>query len=106
MVADIAKSDGEVTSTEIDVIQQVAAALGLAANRWVRLESELGLVPCDHWRVLGLAPGAGRDEIKAAYRRYVLQSHPDKVAPDQRAAATAKTIQLRRAYETLMAQCA
>ncbi len=28
--------------------------------------------------MLGVAPGAGRDEIEAAYRRLMLRVHPDK----------------------------
>lgn len=30
------------------------------------------------YAVLGLAPGAGEDDIRAAYRKLILQNHPDR----------------------------
>jgi DnaJ-class molecular chaperone len=33
--------------------------------------------PADHWRRLGLEPGAGPDQIKAAFRRLAKEIHPD-----------------------------
>lgn len=38
------------------------------------------------YRVLGLAPGASDDDIKAAYRRLMAQLHPDKGGSDYLAA--------------------
>ena len=36
--------------------------------------------PLSPYDILGISPGAGRDEIKAAYRKLASQYHPDKVA--------------------------
>jgi hypothetical protein len=37
-----------------------------------------------HYEVLGVAPGAGRDEIRAAYRRAARRHHPDTAGGDER----------------------
>jgi hypothetical protein len=36
-----------------------------------------GISPVEARAVLGVGPGAGRDEIEAAYRRLILRTHPD-----------------------------
>ena len=50
----------------------------------------------DHLVVLGLAPGATPEEIKAAYRKEVLLAHPDKQSGDQ-----ARFVAVKSAYENL-----
>lgn len=52
------------------------------------------------YRVLGLAPTVGKDEIKAAYRALVRQNHPD-YHPDDSQGATERLMQITAAYETL-----
>jgi curved DNA-binding protein CbpA len=42
----------------------------------------------DAYEVLGVAPTAGHDEIKAAYRRLAARHHPDVAGGDQRRATT------------------
>ena len=51
------------------------------------------------WAVLGLAPGASRAEIKAAFRRLALKYHPDRNAGVHSARAFARA---RAAYEVLI----
>lgn len=50
------------------------------------------------WRVLGLAPGASTDDIKAAHRRIIEQIHPDRGGSDYLAAKVnlAKDFLLKR----------
>ena len=61
----------------------------------------LGLIRKDRFRpyeVLGIGREATQEEVKRAYRRLVLENHPDKNhAPD----ADEKFILIRRAYELL-----
>lgn len=57
-------------------------------------------------RVLGVAEGATRQEIIAAYRRLVTQHHPDKfheAGGSARDDAAARFIEITRAYEALLA---
>jgi len=66
--------------------------------------SEGGAAAWDPWRVLGIEPGASRDEIAHAYRAQLKLYHPDRVADlgeELRSLAHQKAIDLRRAYEEL-----
>ena len=56
------------------------------------------------YRVLGLDPGAGRTEIRSAYRRALLRYPPDRFAadPEKLEAATEITRRLTEAYDALM----
>lgn len=58
----------------------------------------------DLYAVLGVPRGATEEELKAAYRRGVLASHPDRhrlSPPAERARAEARFRALTEAYETL-----
>jgi len=52
----------------------------------------------DPYDILGISPGAGEDEVRAAYRRLALRWHPD-VNPEPGAAARFGAI--LHAYEVL-----
>lgn len=51
--------------------------------------------------VLGVKSGATFREIKAAYRRLVLEFHPDIVPADQKAESASEFIRIHDAYATL-----
>jgi len=53
----------------------------------------------DAWAVLGLRPGAQRDELRARYRRLAATEHPDKRPGDPRAAE--RFAQITAAYQEL-----
>lgn len=52
----------------------------------------------DYYEVLGVAKGAAKDEIKAAYRKLALKYHPDR---NKEAGAEAKFKELSEAYAVL-----
>lgn len=63
--------------------------------------------PRDPHEVLGVSPGASREEIQAAYRKIVQQYHPDKVAhlgPALQALAKEKFVEIQAAYDYLMSR--
>lgn len=60
--------------------------------------------PQDPYAILGIAPGATQAEIKAAYRRLIVQYHPDKVqhlGKDFQELAEARFKAIQQAYNQL-----
>ena len=56
------------------------------------------------WDVLGVAPGASIEEIRAAYQRQVMANHPDRVAnmaQEFRDLAESRTKEINAAYSQL-----
>jgi hypothetical protein len=88
-------------------ISAFAAALGCDAPRLTALWEELDAEPEDTdasqaRMVLGVAAGATPDEIRAAWRRLVLQYHPDRArTPEQVAEATRRMSEINAAYRVL-----
>lgn len=52
----------------------------------------------DAYAVLGVAPDATQEQLKAAHRALVRRHHPDLAAPDERAAATRRVQDVNVAY--------
>lgn len=58
----------------------------------------------DPYTILGIAPGASKEEIKAAYRRLAAQYHPDKVqhlGKDFQKMAEERFKEIQQAYDEL-----
>lgn len=58
----------------------------------------------DPYTILGIPPGASREEIKAAYRRLAAQYHPDKVqhlGKDFQKMAEERFKEIQQAYDEL-----
>ena len=98
----IAQADGIVVTEEVDALRLVATGLGISATD---LDSMLNLNHgCSNldaaYKVLGIAPTATDDEVKAAYRKMALKHHPDRVATlgeDVRKAAEKKFQEINEA---------
>jgi len=56
---------------------------------------------CDLYSALGLPPSVSAAEIRKGFRRVALSCHPDKVKPEERAAATRRFQLIAEAYSVL-----
>jgi hypothetical protein len=51
--------------------------------------------------ILGVRPEASQEEIKAAFRKRALETHPDRAAADDKDAAQEEFVRVREAFEIL-----
>src|SRR5262245_13845042 len=77
----IAGADGAITGEELGYLKSVSDNFGFGEADFRRIKaSHLGPDADDPYVVLGVPHSAGFEEIKAAYRRLMMENHPDTVA--------------------------
>lgn len=105
-LAEIAKSDKKVDKEEIDAIHFIAANLGLEpsiADQFLSISDTYSSLE-DAYKVFNIASNATDDEVRKAYRKLVLQYHPDKVAhlgEEAKANATRKLQEINKARDLI-----
>ncbi|MDO9265382.1 MAG: J domain-containing protein, partial [Desulfosalsimonadaceae bacterium] len=86
--------------------KQGASQAGESANHGENRGTETGRPHSkDPFEILGIAPGASKQEIQTAYRKIVQQYHPDKVAHlgrELQDLAKDKFVEIQNAYDYLM----
>jgi DnaJ like chaperone protein len=76
----IAGSDGAITGDELAYLKSVSDLFEFSDDTFRRIKaSHLGQDSDDPYAVLGVRNDAPFEEIRAAYRRLMLQNHPDTV---------------------------
>jgi len=111
----IALADGRVCPAEDAYLREVARHFGFDAAGYARIRAAFVGAPAaraaegddDPHAVLGLAPDASLDEIRAAYRRLIRAHHPDLLVargmPAERVAlATQRVARINAARDRLL----
>lgn len=112
----IASADGVVTLDELDYLLRVSDLFGISRLTFRRLKAtHMGLAADDPYAVLGIAPDAPDEEVHGAWRRALVEAHPDRVmarglpkeyvevAHNKAAAINAAFDEVKRSRATLMA---
>lgn len=103
----IAKSDGDVSSSEMNVIQSIADKLGIPRVEFDSVKNMFYRDTNSDYKVLGIEPNATDDEVKKAYRQMAVKFHPDKVAQmgeEFQKGAKEKFQKIQDAYEAIKKQ--
>lgn len=108
----IAVADGTYHEAEDAFLESVSTIFGLQESQFRRLRARF--VPDaepDPYTVLGLPEGASLDEVKAAWRQAVRDSHPDRMIarglPEEAVKmAEKRMIDINRAWEEIQARAA
>lgn len=109
LLFDIAYADGEVNTSELNIIQRISNTFNISSADFQSLKAPYIKNVDQNWayKALEIEPSTSIDEIKKAYRRMAMKYHPDKVAnlgDDIKKSATEKFRSVNEAYEQLKKQ--
>ena len=100
----IAKSDGNVSQSEMSVIERIASQLGVPAVEFDSVKNMFYRNVDSDYKILGIDANATDEEVKKAYRKMAITYHPDKVAQmgeEYQKGAKEKFQKIQDAYEAL-----
>lgn len=100
----VASVDGEVHSSELDVIQQIASYLGIREADYISIKAMFFKEVGGSYKILEIKKDASDQEVKKAYRRMAIKYHPDKVAhlgEEYKISAEEKFRKVKEAYENI-----
>ncbi|CDF77795.1 DnaJ-like protein [Formosa agariphila KMM 3901] len=100
----IAKADGNVSKSEVDIIYTISNYLGIRAIDFESIKAMFYSSSDNAYKILEIDKSATNDEIKKAYRNMAKKYHPDKVihlGPEHQKGAEEKFRQVKDAYDQL-----
>ena len=104
----IALADGGIHPREEAYLALAADIFGFSEAEFERIRAcHMDPELCNPYRILGVDPECGDEELKQAYRRLVRENHPDSligrgVPSEFVAVATAKLAIINRAHDEIM----
>jgi DnaJ like chaperone protein len=106
----IAVADGRVTDEELEYLESVAGLLGLSPMTYRRVKAtHMGAAADDPYVILGVAPDASDEALRAARKALLDEFHPDRVRarglPEEFLEVfTAKAAAVNRAFDEAMGE--
>jgi len=105
----IAAADGMIHEDELNYLRHVSDIFGFDEARFEQIAAQHVYLDdgTDPYLVLGLMPGASKDEVRRVYRRLVAEHHPDRliakgVPEELLAVATARMAAINHAYAQIL----
>jgi DnaJ like chaperone protein len=100
----IAQADGNVSDSEMKVIQKIASYFRISKIEFEQIKSLFYKDVSSSYKLLGIDDSASNNEIKKAYRKMAVKHHPDKfnqLGEEQQKAAKKKFQKIQEAYQHL-----
>lgn len=100
----IAKADGSVSTAEMQILQRIAAMMGIPNMDFTSVQNMFHRDTESDYKVLGTTKDAEDAEVKKAYRQMAIRYHPDKVATmgeEYQKGAKEKFQRIQEAYENI-----
>lgn len=100
----IAKADGHVHQSEIEMIRKIANYMGISSRDYDSIEGMFYKDVAHAYAILEITEQAGDKEVKKAYHKMAVKYHPDKVShlgEEFRKAAKEKFLKVKEAYDKI-----
>jgi DnaJ like chaperone protein len=100
----IAKADGDVSPSEVNVISSIAKMLHVSQGDFQSVKNMFYRNVDSDYKILGVESDATDEEVKKAYRKMAVKFHPDKVAQmgeQYQKGAKEKFQRIQEAYEAI-----
>jgi DnaJ like chaperone protein len=100
----VANADGTISQTELEKVEQIAAALGIRPSDKDSIKAMFVKASGNAYKILEISSSATNEEVKKAYRDMAKKYHPDKLQSKDPAlvkGAQEKFQKVQEAYETI-----
>lgn len=100
----IAKVDGDVSPSELNVIANIASMMGIPQADFDSVKNMFYRNVDSDYKILGIEESASDEEVKKAYRKMAVKFHPDKVSQmgeEFQKGAQEKFQKIQEAYESV-----